>query len=95
MARASYSFSNTKQASTNNEARTHGYGAGLSGSIGVMYRLKQRFLLDCNFSNLLSASYGHTVYANSTYTSDTFNFSTGLSGFSMNSLAFGIKYLLN
>ncbi len=95
MVRASYFFSTTKQPPTIIEARTHGYGAGLSGSIGVMYRLNQRFLLDCNFSNLLSASYGHTVYANSAYTSDTFNFSTGLSGFSMNSLAFGVKYLLN
>jgi hypothetical protein len=95
MARASYSSFNIKQPSINGEARTHGYGAGLTGSIGVMYRLNQRFLLNCDFSNLLSASYGHTVHTNNTYSTNTFNFSTGLSGFSMNSLAFGVKYLLN
>lgn len=93
--RANYFFNNSKQASTAAEFRSNGYGTGLSGSIGLLYQLNQRFLLNCDFSNLLSLSYSHSKYpTGNTFTTQSFNFSTGLSGFSMNSLAFGVRYLL-
>lgn len=82
------------------ETKTNTYMLGISGSMGLMYQLNEHFLVSCELSNLLNLAYSHSDIKNTsgggstikTY-NDAIGFSTGLSGFSMNSLSFGVRYL--
>lgn len=81
------------------ESKNKTYTLGISGSMGLVYQLNQRFLVSCELSNLLNLAYshGHSKYTSGTSITEKYNnaiaFSTGLSGFSMNSLSFGVRYL--
>ncbi|MES2329743.1 MAG: hypothetical protein V4539_09080 [Bacteroidota bacterium] len=83
------------------DAQHEFYGAYLSGSIGLLYQLSQRFLLTCELTNLFNMNYQHTVetgYAGpgSTYknTGDQVNLSTNLAGFNLSSMTVGVRYMM-
>lgn len=99
-AQGAYTFSTSKLTVLPAKNETSGYNIGLSGSLGLLYQLNQQFLLTCDLNNLLGVSYGHVNYKSVGVAngydnhSNTFTFSSGLSGFSLNTLSVGIKYLL-
>jgi len=91
---------NTVSSVVTDETRD-GYLAYVSGSIGLLYQLNERFIFTSSLSNLLSVNYQHydiktTVGAaaplNSQY--NGFRLLTGLSGLSLNNLSIGVKYIL-
>lgn len=94
-----YQFGDTKTVQLGNSSKRNAYAAIASGSMGVLYQVSQRFLVSGELSNLLSLGYNHSTETlsgttSSKSTSDAFNFSTGLNGFSLNNLSFGVRYLL-
>lgn len=98
---ANYSIATTSYPN-NTSDKTKGYNVYLNGGMGVWYELTQRFLLIGNVNNLLSLSYGHgktTSYVGNnpgtnTTKGNNFSVSTGLNGFSLGNIGFGIRYLL-
>lgn len=77
-----------------------GFNLFLRGGIGLWYQLNQRFILTTQLNNLVSVEYNYDKTTNtngSNTTSGTthgFGFTTGLNGFSLNSLGIGVNYLL-
>lgn len=70
---------------------------GINGGIGLLYQLNNRLLLTTNLNNVLAASYYHAEYKAGSVgagNANGFSFSTGLSGFSLNSLSIGMMLLL-
>lgn len=77
-----------------------GFNLFLRGGIGLWYQLNQRFVLTTQLNNLVSAEYSYNkiTSTNGTNTSSSITnevgFTTGLNGFSLNSLGIGVNYLL-
>ena len=86
--------------SNNTYTRTNGYGIFLSGGMGLLYQFNQRFLLSCQLVNLLNVSYGYghfTTYNGANVNKSNIShidLSTGLNGFSLNSILVGVRYIL-
>lgn len=97
---AGYQFQ--KISSTSSPATTDikGVNVYLRGGIGLLYQLNQRFVLSTQLNNLVSLEFGHGKTTNNNGTVSTSNttnqvgFSTGLNGFSLNSIGIGVSYLL-
>jgi hypothetical protein len=94
-----YQFGNgTLQFQNRYPEKFRGYGLGVSGSAGLMYQLNKRFVISGDLSNLVRLSYTCGKYTNSVTDNitkyDSFGFSTGLSGFTLGNLSFGVQYLL-
>jgi hypothetical protein len=76
------------------------YGVSLTAGMGLWYQLNDRFIITGELSNLLSARYNygtetpHIGSSTSEVHNSSINISTGLSGFSLNSFVFGVRYLL-
>lgn len=96
---ANYTIQNTST-SANTSSKMKGYNVYLNGGMGVWYALSQRFLLIGNINNLLAINYSHgkTTSDNNPGTNITtgnsFSISTGLNGFSLGNIGFGVRYLL-
>jgi hypothetical protein len=91
----------TDAATPVNQTKSQSYGADIAGSLGLLYQLNQRFLLNCTLNNLVAVNYQYSVgktYAGNTYTGKTnssvFSLSTGLNGFNLYGISFGFRYLL-
>lgn len=97
---AGYNFGKLNYISNTNYSQSNAYSVSISGEMGLWYQLNQRFLLTCNLANLLNLSYqygNNTTYAGATIyksNSNGINLSSGLSGFSLNSMAVGVRYIL-
>lgn len=98
---AGHSFGRTNYTGVNNYLNIRSYHGGISGALGIWYHLNQRFILSCNLSNLANISYSYNSYT--TYSggvsvnsgnSSNFSISTALSGFSLNTLSVGVRYIL-
>jgi hypothetical protein len=76
------------------------YGVSLTAGMGLWYQLNDRFIISGELSNLLSAKYNygmetaHIGSSTSKVHGSSINITTGLSGFTLNSFAFGVRYLL-
>ncbi len=97
---AGYGFGKTKYASVTGSTDTKTIYANLFASLGVWYQLNQRFILSGELSNLLNLSYRynagdvHSGTNHYKYSTSTLNFNTGLSGFGVNGLTVGVRYIL-
>jgi len=97
---ANYQFQKTRNTVSAITVDGNGLAVYLRGGIGLLYQLNQRFLLSTQLNNLLSLEYGHgkstTTNGNvsTTGNSNWVGFSTGLNGFSLNSVGIGVNYLL-
>jgi len=97
---AAYNFGKSNYISNTNYSKSNGYSVSISGEMGLLYQLNQRFLLTCNLTNLLNLSYhygNNTIYAGANIyksNSNGIHLSSGLSGFSLNSMAVGVRYIL-
>lgn len=97
---ANYQFQKTRISSSTATVDTKGVNVSLRGGIGLLYQLNQRFLLSTQLNNLVSLEFGHgksTNFNGTTSVSSTTSqvgFSTGLNGFSLNSVGIGVSYLL-
>lgn len=96
-----YGFSKTDHIpSTGNYSKGEGYNLYVSGDLGLLYQLNERFLFTTSLSNLLNLSYHHgsaSNYSGSTVTkitNNSFNLNSGLTGFSVNNISVGVKYIL-
>ena len=75
--------------------------SNVSLNLGLLYHLNNRFLLSASLVNLASLSYSFSE-TNTSMVGGTavntkrkgFNFNSGLSGFNLNNVAFGFRYLL-
>jgi hypothetical protein len=100
----SYNYSGSKNynLSGNTSSKSNGWGIEAIGSVGLFYQLNNRFLLTTNLINLVTISYGQQRYqyfdANNNLTNteqgSSWRINTGLTGFSLNNLGIGVKYLL-
>ena len=83
-------------------SKTNGWGIEAIGNVGIYYQLNQRFLLSTNLINLITIRYGHdqtnSLDANNNFNKtnegNSWTINTGLTGFSVNNLGIGVKYLL-
>ena len=97
---AGYGFGKTNFVNSTNYTKSKGYNVYVSGGMGLLYQLNQRFLLSCGLTNLLNMSYNHgdiTIYSGTNVNeskNNSVNLSSGLSGFSLNNLAVGVRYML-
>jgi hypothetical protein len=94
---AGFGTQKTTNFSPSSYSRQNSYGASIAGGIGIMYQLTPRFLFDAGLNNLFSASFSHSQISNSgttTSKNNSFSLNTGLSGFTVGSLGFGVRYLL-
>lgn len=97
---AGYNFGKTNYTSNTNYTQTKGYNVYLSGGMGLLYQLNERFLLSCGLTNLLNLSYNYgntSSYSGTSVnkgTNSSINLSSGLSGFTLNNVAFGVRYML-
>ena len=95
-----FSFGKTYQSVNTDYSRSNGYDVYITGSLGILYQLNERFLLSATLSNLLNLSYHYgknTFYSGSQVnkgTNSSINLSSGLSGFSLSNVSFGVRYLL-
>ena len=94
----SYGFGRTTNV-VNSDSDLMYAAVGLSGSLGIWYRLSPRFILTGELANLVNLSYTHVQsdsppYRRSRYNEDHISLAAGLSGTSFNSLAVGVRYLL-
>lgn len=98
-----YSFG--KQISTANniksEAKTSGYGIGISVAPGLSYRLTPRLLFDAYLSNLINISYSHNqakgkneAATDAKTFQNNFNLSSSLSNASLGNVGLGFRLLL-
>lgn len=97
---AEYGFWKSSFVSPATYSQSKNYSVYVSGGLGLLYQLDPRFLLTCNLTNLLSLYYTHSdaTYHNG-ITVDKGNtnsvyFSSGLNGFSLNSIGIGVRYIL-
>lgn len=97
---ADYLSGKTFLNSATNYDRYKVYSVGLNGSLGLWYQLNQRLLFTTDLSNLFGLNYSHTStesYAGSVVTksgSNSIGLRTGLTGFSLNSVTVGVRYIL-
>lgn len=97
---ANYQFQKTSSTNSPNTTDTKGVNVYLRGGIGLLYQLNQRFVLSTQLNNLVSLEFGHNKSTTSNGTSSVnsttnqVGFSTGLNGFSLNSVGIGVSYLL-
>jgi len=97
---ANYQFQKTRNTLPTTTVDTKGINVYLRGGIGLLYQLTPRFLLSTQLNNLVSLEFGHgkstTTNGNvsTTGTNNQVGFSTGLNGFSLNSVGIGVSYLL-
>lgn len=84
-----------------NQTKSQAYGVNVSGSLGLLYQLNKRFLLNCTLNNLVAVNYQYGItktYSNGSYLgkekNSFFSLSTGLNGFNLYGLSFGFRYLL-
>lgn len=98
---AGYDFSKSSYMATSaNYSKGDGYNLYVSGDMGLLYQLNERFLLNATLTNLLNLSYHHGTNNNYSATNvsrtnnSSFNFNSGLNGFSFNNIGIGIKYIL-
>lgn len=97
---ANYQFQKNQITFSPNTVDNKGFVVYLRGGIGLLYQLTPRFLLSTQLNNLLSLELGHgksTVTSGNVSTTGSSNrvgFSTGLNGFSLNSIGIGVSYLL-
>lgn len=86
----------------NLNSKTHGWNIEALGNVGIYYQLNNRFLLSTNLINLITIRYAHdqtsSLDANNnlikTGEGNSWTINTGLTGFSVNNLGIGVKYLL-
>ena len=97
---AAYSFGKSALMPSRAYTKTKGYTGYVWGGLGLLYQLNKRFLLTCNLSNLLNLTYTHsdiTSYngtTENTGSGNSISLSSGLNGFSLNSIGIGVKYML-
>jgi len=98
---AGYGFSKTDHVpSTGNYSKGEGYNLYVSGDLGLLYQLNERFLFTATLTNLLNLSYHHGSTSNYSGTTvnkinnSSFGLSSGLTGFSVNNISVGVRYLL-
>jgi hypothetical protein len=97
---ANYNFGRIDNKTNISYDRFRAYTTYISGTLGIWYRMHNRLVLSCDLNNLASLSFNHSVSENHsgvtvvTGRQSTFNLRSGLSGFSLNGLSFGIRYLL-
>lgn len=98
---AGYVFSKTSYvANTANYSKGDGYNLYVSGDMGLLYQLNERFLLNATLTNLISLSYRYGTNSNYSGTNvsktnnTSFNFNSGLNGFSLSNIGVGIRYIL-
>lgn len=94
---AGFGTQKTTNFSPSSYSKQSSYGANIYGGIGILYQLTPRFLFDAGLSNLFSASFTHSQISNggtTTSKNNSFSLNTGLSGFTVGSLGFGVRYLL-
>jgi hypothetical protein len=98
---ANYQVGHSYFASGATNTDSDGYTIYVSGGIGLMYQLNQRFLLSFGLVNLLNLSYYHGaqtryVASGNTYESkmNGFNLSTSFTNINLNSVSVGVRYLL-
>lgn len=93
-----HSWGKYTDANSSNNLSYKGYGAYANASIGLGYRVTKHLIADATLSNLLSISYGQSEPNNSSTAttsskSSGFGISTGLSSFSLNSVAIGFRWV--
>lgn len=97
---ADYVSGKTFMNSATNYDRYNVYNVGLNGTLGLWYQLNQRLLFTADLSNLFGLYYSHNStdnYAGSVVTrsgSNSIGLRTGLTGFSLNSVNVGVRYIL-
>lgn len=97
---AGYGFSKTDYVNTTSYRKREGYNLTVSGDMGLLYQLNERFLFTATLVNLANLSYSH--YTNSNYSgatvskinSSNFALNSGLTGFSVNNISVGVRYIL-
>ena len=95
-----YGFGRTTYSSNGDFRRVNNYNIYVTGGLGVFYKLDERFLLNASLFNLIGLSYNYTHYSpnnsSNLYESNasSFTISSGLSGFSLNNIGVGVRYLL-
>jgi hypothetical protein len=100
LAGANYNFGRVDNNTTTRYDRFRAYTAYISGALGIWYRMHNRLVLSCDLNNLATLSFNHSKWENRTGPTvasgslNTVGLRSGLSGFSLNGLSFGIRYLL-
>lgn len=95
-----FSYAKTYNSKSSDYSKNNYYNIGISGNMGLLYQLNERFLLDITISNLLRLSYNYGIlssYSGATITklrNSSYNLSTGLTGFGLTNLSIGVKYIL-
>lgn len=93
-----YQTDNLVYQSGNPTTKSSSMNVYVSGGLGVLYQLSQRWMLNCSLTNLISINYGHglssTASAGSQAKASSFSISTGLTGFSLNNVGIGFRYVL-
>lgn len=91
-----HGFGEIRFVSTGDKTKLKSYTVYVSGSLGLFYQLNQRFFISTNLINLLNMNFFVNRIGSGTTENNTssFNFSSGLSGFSLNNLGITARYLL-
>ncbi len=83
-------------------SKTNGWNIQANGNVGLYFQLNNRFLLYTNLINFVTVRYSNqsdqNLDANNNFiksnANSSYSFNTGLTGFSLNNLGIGVKYLL-
>lgn len=97
-----YNSTIIKNDQANNGSKSEGYFVGLNVAPILNYQITKRFVISVGpANNFLGVAYGYNSFTNlqnnqfeNKSTNESFNFNSGLGGFSLKDLGFGFSYLI-